>query len=71
MWSIGIISYLLLCGFLPFDHETSEREIARRTVYNPTPYPSSIWKNISPEAKLFVDSNNIYLINIRPITKRP
>lgn len=56
MWSIGIISYLLLVGILPFDHETSEREIARQTVHNPTPFPSSLWKKISAEARLFVDN---------------
>jgi hypothetical protein len=29
MWSIGIITYLLLTASLPFDDEESEREIAR------------------------------------------
>ena len=56
LFSIGIITYLLVAGFLPFDHETSEKEIARQTVYEPTPFPSSIWKNISLEAKMFVDN---------------
>jgi hypothetical protein len=28
-WGIGIITYLILAGFLPFDHETDESEIAR------------------------------------------
>jgi serine/threonine protein kinase len=56
LFSIGVITYLLVAGFLPFDHETSEKEIARQTVYDPTPFPSSVWKNISPEAKQFVDN---------------
>ena len=56
LFAIGIITYLLVAGFLPFDHETSEKEIARQTVYEPTPFPSSVWKNISIEAKMFVDN---------------
>ena len=56
LFAIGIITYLLVAGFLPFDHETSEKEIARQTVYEPTPFPSSIWKGISLEAKMFVDN---------------
>lgn len=56
LWSIGIIAYLLLCGCLPFDDENSEREIARQTIHDPTPFPSSIWKKISLDAKQFVDS---------------
>ena len=55
-WSIGIIAYLLLCGCLPFDDENSEREIARQTIHDPTPFPSSLWKKLSSEAKQFVDN---------------
>lgn len=62
LWSIGIMAYLLLCGCLPFDDENSEREIARQTIHDPTPFPSSIWKKLSSEAKQFVDSK--YLIYI-------
>ena len=51
-----------MAGFLPFDHETSEKEIARQTVYDPTPFPSSVWKTISPEARMFVDN----LLNKNP-----
>ena len=55
LWSIGIITFLLLCGYLPFDDKHSEREIARQTIQDPVPYDDKIWSKISPEAKTFVD----------------
>ena len=55
LWSIGIITFLLLCGYLPFDDKHSEREIARQTIQDPVPYDNKIWSKISPEAKTFVD----------------
>ena len=41
---------------MPFDDENSEKEIARQTVYEPTPFPPKIWKTISKEAKSFVEN---------------
>ena len=55
LWSIGIITFLLLCGYLPFDDKHSEREIARQTIQDPVPYEEKIWSKYSPEAKIFVD----------------
>jgi len=68
LWSIGIITYLILCGCLPFDDEHSEREIARQTIHDPVPYPNSIWKKISNEAKLFVDSKILVFIIFNRLT---
>ena len=55
LWSIGIITFLLLCGYLPFDDKHSEREIARQTIQDPVPYVSKIWNKYSSEAKNFVE----------------
>ena len=65
LWSIGIIQYLLLSGCLPFDDENSEKEIARQTIHDETPFPSSLWKKISLEAKSLVQSKKFkfYFIN--------
>ena len=55
LWSIGIITFLLLCGYLPFDDQHSEREIARQTINDPVPFDYKIWNKFSPEAKIFVN----------------
>ena len=54
--SIGIIAYLICVGCLPYDHETSEKEIARQTIKEPIPFHYSIWKKLSNECKDFVTS---------------
>ena len=55
LWSIGIITFLLLCGFLPFDDKHSEKEIARQTIQDPVPYDKKLWNKYSPEAWIFVE----------------
>ena len=62
LWSIGIITFLLLCGYLPFDYKHSEREIARQTIQDPVPFESKIWNKYSPEARTFVEG----LLHKRP-----
>jgi calcium-dependent protein kinase len=55
MWSIGVITYILLCGFPPF-YGNSDQEIfmsIQRGVYD---YPSPEWDSISDDAKDFIDS---------------
>ena len=54
-WSIGIVSYLLLCGKLPFSDEYSEREIARQTIHEKQSFGQPKWEKISKEAKDFVN----------------
>jgi serine/threonine protein kinase len=54
-WSIGIMTYLLLCGKLPFSDEYSEREIARQTIHEKQSFEQPKWEKISKEAKDFVN----------------
>ena len=53
-WSIGIVTYLLLCGKLPFSDEYSEREIARQTIHEKLRFEQPKWEKVSKEAKDFV-----------------
>lgn len=55
MWSIGVIMYILLCGFPPFYDENNAAlfESIKRGKYD---YPSPYWDNVSDEAKELIDS---------------
>ena len=55
LWAMGVITYLLLTGFLPFDGE-SQREIVRQTIEDPVPFPADTWEKLSVEAKSFVEN---------------
>ena len=54
IWSIGVIAYLLITGYLPFDDEESDKEVIRKTLYEDIPFDNDSWKNISHQAKDFI-----------------
>jgi len=53
MWSVGVITYILLCGFPPFYNEKLQllfEQIMRADYY----FPADYWSEISENAKDFV-----------------
>lgn len=57
MWSCGIITYILLCGYPPFfkdSEEKSETGLLRQIVRGKFKFHENFWDHISDEAKHFV-----------------
>jgi len=53
LWSIGVITYILLCGFPPFYNE-SLNKLFEEILSAEYDYPEEYWSHISNEAKDFV-----------------
>lgn len=53
IWSIGIITYILLCGKPPF-FGTSEDEINQAVLNDELVFREDVWKSISGVAKAFI-----------------
>ena len=49
MWSLGIITYLLLSRVLPFDDE-DDKEIARQTIQDAPDFTFHPWEKVSKSA---------------------
>ncbi|KAK0531413.1 Calmodulin-dependent protein kinase cmk2 [Tilletia horrida] len=55
MWSLGVITYTMLCGYTPFRSNDPAR-LAAETQRGKIEFHDRYWKNISAEAKDFVKS---------------
>ncbi|KAK9436269.1 Calcium/calmodulin-dependent/calcium-dependent protein kinase [Metarhizium brunneum] len=53
MWSMGVITYTLLCGYSPFRSENL-RDLLRECTAAPVPFHERYWKDVSPDAKDFI-----------------
>ena len=50
IWSCGVILYILLCGYPPFDGD-SENDIYKAILKKKYSFPEEEWKSVSDEAK--------------------
>ncbi|KAG8933014.1 hypothetical protein FRC03_008634 [Tulasnella sp. 419] len=64
IWSVGIITYVLLCGYPPFRSEDPAELVAETTRGN-IQFHDRFWKNVSDEAKGFVKT----LLNVDPANR--
>lgn len=53
MWSIGVIAYILLCGFPPFFGDTVP-EMFEQIMAGSFDFPAEYWGDVSKEAKDFI-----------------
>lgn len=53
MWSLGVITYTLLCGYSPFRSE-SLADLIDETKHGRVVFHERYWKDVSPEAKAFI-----------------
>jgi len=53
MWSIGVISYILLCGFPPFFGD-SQKELFESIMGAKFDFPDPEWTHVSSDAKKFI-----------------
>ncbi|ESO89987.1 hypothetical protein LOTGIDRAFT_178957 [Lottia gigantea] len=50
IWSVGVITYILLSGYEPF-YEDNEKKMYKRIIKGEYSFPSPIWDNVSENAK--------------------
>mmetsp|Transcript_32581 Transcript_32581/g.81655 ORF Transcript_32581/g.81655 Transcript_32581/m.81655 type:complete len:300 (-) Transcript_32581:316-1215(-) len=56
MWSVGIIMYILLCGFPPFyDDGNNMGKLFEQIIEGEYSYPDEYWAHISEDAKDLID----------------
>jgi len=65
IWSIGVITYILLCGFPPF-YGSTEQQIFNKILRAEYDFPSPDWDGVSEEAKGFIKALLVLNPNDRP-----
>ena len=50
MWSLGVIIYILLCGYPPF-HDSNQPRLFKKIRAGQYRFDSACWDNVSEQAK--------------------
>jgi len=62
MWSLGVVLYIMLCGYPPFYSETPSRQITiemrRKILSGEYDFPEGEWCHVSEKAKQVVKRYN-------------
>uniref|UniRef100_A0A672KXG8 Calcium/calmodulin-dependent protein kinase type IV n=1 Tax=Sinocyclocheilus grahami TaxID=75366 RepID=A0A672KXG8_SINGR len=68
MWSVGVITYILLCGFEPFFDDRGDQYMFKRILNCEYEFVSPWWDNVSLNAKDLVSKSKytVYKIPINP-----
>jgi len=53
IWSIGVITYVMLCGYLPFQG-SNQQQLFHHIIQGQYSFPGSEWNKISEDAKNFI-----------------
>lgn len=69
VWSIGVIAYILLCGFPPF-YGNNDQQIFNKILKCEYDFPSPDWDHISEEAKEFISALLVINPNERPSSEQ-
>ena len=54
IWALGVITYFLLCGYTPFDRDSSVEEMQAIMAGDYSFDPPEYWEDVSERAKDFV-----------------
>ncbi|KAK2743264.1 hypothetical protein FQN57_004953 [Myotisia sp. PD_48] len=55
IWAIGVITYFLLCGYMPFDRDSNLEEMQAILVADYSFTPLEYWRNVSQTAREFIN----------------
>ncbi|KAL4908066.1 hypothetical protein BDW74DRAFT_115436 [Aspergillus multicolor] len=56
IWAVGVITYFMLCGYMPFDRDNNVEEFQDITTANFTFTPIEYWRGVSQDARNFIKS---------------
>lgn len=67
MWSLGVVIYIMLCGYPPFYSEVPRKQLSqgmrRRIMAGDYDYPDKEWSKISAEAKEVIARYSVFLFS--------